>query len=67
MQGHLLSERPRASRGSKPESAVVTPGSLVGGAAFLAHTPQHTLIRAAEQCVLVAIGQAELDQILVKR
>jgi len=64
MQGHLLSERASKDRGSKPESAVVSPGSLIGGAAFLAHTPQHTVIRAAEPCVLVVFGQAELDRLL---
>ncbi len=63
LQGAMLAERPGPD-GTRDEAAVEA-GSIISAAAFLSGTRTTAAVRAARRCRLLALGNAELEALLV--
>lgn len=59
----MLAERPGPD-GTRDEAAVEA-GSIISAAAFLSGTRTTAAVRAARRCRLLALGNAELEALLV--
>lgn len=66
LEGHLVIERSLPGK-KRTETALVAPGSLVGGASFLTSTHSRSKAWAAgEGCLLAAVGQAEIEGLVAE-
>jgi len=63
VQGRLLAER--KGREGQQESVQVTPGSLIGCAAFLSSSRNRETIRVSQTTSLAMFGPQELDALMV--
>lgn len=64
VQGRLLAER--KGKNGQAESVQVTPGSLIGCAAFLSSSRNRETVRASQTCTLAVFGPKELDALMVR-